>query len=128
MLPIAQFTPPPYCTNQLDMVNTRLICGYLLIQCATWLVLVGFTEGAILKLGTPLLWKDSLSYLRYVRRHGVLQFINKYEKCKDVVCDELLWGDEIEYGVFAYNSDKGTYGLSCRTEEVHPSTWNVYQG
>ena len=105
--------------GQVDgMTNVKLVVSYLLIHYFAWFTVLESGEGAILKLGTPLLWKDSLPYLRYVRRHGVSQFIKKYEKCKDVECDELLWGDEIEYGIFAFDSQRKAYDLSCRTVEV----------
>lgn len=93
-----------------------LVCA--LAQLLAVCLVAWEAEAAILKLGTPLAWKDSLPYLHYIRRHGVKQFVHKYQRCKAVESDELLWGDEIEYGVFKFDKLKGTYKLSLRTHEV----------
>ncbi|CAE8594569.1 unnamed protein product [Polarella glacialis] len=53
----------------------------------------------LLKVGTPLSWKDSLEHLNYIREHGVLQFIATYNRLVAVENDTLLYGDEIEYGI-----------------------------
>jgi glutamate--cysteine ligase catalytic subunit len=37
------------------------------------------------------------SYLTVVRKHGIEQFLNTYNRVKDRSHDELKWGDEIEY-------------------------------
>ena len=34
----------------------------------------------LLKVGTPLHWKDSLEHCNYVREHGILQFIATYRR------------------------------------------------
>lgn len=46
------------------------------------------------------------------------QFISQYEKVKDLQGDELLWGDEIEYGIFHVDKDKKEIRLSLRAKEV----------
>jgi len=56
--------------------------------------------------GVPQKWEDSKKNLRYVRKAGVKQFINHYKKVKDLEGDELLWGDEIEYGIFHVDKDR----------------------
>lgn len=45
--------------------------------------------------GTPLAWADSLQHLEYVRKHGIIQFINTYNKLKDRNRDKFKWGDEV---------------------------------
>ena len=63
-------------------------------------------------------WADSLPWLRYVRTHGVAQFITVLKRLQYVTGDELLWGDEIEYHVFAVNSTLRTAKLSLRAHEM----------
>ena len=48
---------------------------------------------------TPLTWEEAQPYLKYIRTHGLYQFINTYNKVKGRKNDKLLWGDEIEYMV-----------------------------
>ncbi len=56
---------------------------------------------------------------QYVREHGVLQFMNKYQQKKDLAGCELLWGDEIEYGIFALDRKARIPRLSLRASEVN---------
>ena len=35
-----------------------------------------------LGIATPLSWEDSLEYLHYIRKHGVVQFIKMYKRLK----------------------------------------------
>ena len=49
-----------------------------------------------LEFGVPVEWPFSLFNVEYIRNHGVLQFINTYNRVKDTK-SPLLWGDEIEY-------------------------------
>ena len=39
--------------------------------------------------------------IRYVREHGIAQFISLYKRVKDIENDELLWGDEVSVGVIS---------------------------
>lgn len=39
------------------------------------------------------------------------QFLHVYERLKDIEQDELLWGDEIEYGIFKVGRAHGPRGL-----------------
>ncbi|GFH57971.1 hypothetical protein CTEN210_14447 [Chaetoceros tenuissimus] len=72
----------------------------------------------LLKVGVPQPWEKSKKNLTYVRKAGVRQFISQYEKVKDLQGDELLWGDEIEYGIFHVDKDKKEIRLSLRAKEV----------
>jgi len=72
----------------------------------------------VLTVGSPLPWGVSLPHLRYVRQHGVLQFINKFNEVKDITNDELLWGDEIEYSLVALDHATRTPRISLRATEV----------
>ena len=49
----------------------------------------------LLTVGRPLAWEETKDYIEFVRRHGVEQFINTYQKLKDRRNDCLKWGDEV---------------------------------
>lgn len=72
----------------------------------------------LLKVGVPKPWKDSQTDLKYVRQAGVRQFIHTYNRVKDLEGDELLWGDEIEYGVFAIDHQNKKIRLSLRAKQI----------
>lgn len=72
----------------------------------------------LLKVGTPMPWKKSKKHNHYIRQAGVRQFISTYNRVKDLKGDELLWGDEIEYGIFKVDSIKKKIRLSLRAKEI----------
>lgn len=72
----------------------------------------------LLKVGTPKSWGDSKKDLRYIRKAGVRQFISTYNRVKDLQGDELLWGDEIEYGIFHLDREKKKARIALRGKEV----------
>jgi glutamate--cysteine ligase catalytic subunit len=72
----------------------------------------------LLKVGVPKTWDASKSDLKYIRQAGVRQFISTYNRVKDLQGDELLWGDEIEYGVFKVDHAQKKVRLSLRAKEV----------
>ena len=63
-------------------------------------------------------YEESLPWLRYVRTHGVLQFISILQRQKAFTNDELLWGDEIEYHLVSADADAKTARLLLRADEV----------
>lgn len=72
----------------------------------------------LLKVGTPKTWSDSKNDLKYIREAGVRQFISTYNRVKDLKGDDLLWGDEIEYGVFHVDPENKKVRLSLRAKEI----------
>ncbi len=72
----------------------------------------------LLKVGVPQPWEKSKKNLNYVREAGVRQFISTYNRVKDLKGDELLWGDEIEYGIFVLDEQNKKVRLSLRAKEV----------
>ncbi|CAM9945542.1 unnamed protein product, partial [Choristocarpus tenellus] len=72
----------------------------------------------LLTVGKPLTWSEGSKYRKYVREHGVVQFLNTYNRVKNLCCDELLWGDEVEYGIFKVDQEAKTVKLSLRGAEV----------
>jgi glutamate--cysteine ligase catalytic subunit len=71
--------------------------------------------------GQPLPPEDLKVVNAYIRQHGVQQFINTWRRLKNVQNDELKFGDEIECGIFAVDSEKRTAKLSIRGAEVYLS-------
>uniref|UniRef100_A0A9J7YYI9 Glutamate--cysteine ligase n=2 Tax=Cyprinus carpio TaxID=7962 RepID=A0A9J7YYI9_CYPCA len=51
----------------------------------------------LLSQGSPLNWEETKKHADHVRKHGILQFLNIYNKVKDRQKDVLKWGDEVEY-------------------------------
>lgn len=46
------------------------------------------------------------------------QFVSTYNRVKDLKGDELMWGDEIEYGIFVLDHQNRKIRLSLRAKEV----------
>jgi len=72
----------------------------------------------LLKVGTPQPWQKSKPNLRYVREAGVRQFISTYNRVENLKGDELLWGDEIEYGLFVLEPETKSIRLCLRAEQI----------
>lgn len=49
----------------------------------------------LLSQGSPLNWTETKKYADHVRKHGIVQFLNIYNKVKDRQKDVLKWGDEV---------------------------------
>ena len=47
--------------------------------------------------GETLSWKELEQMSSYIREHGIAQFINVYNKYKDIKGDAMYWGEEVEY-------------------------------
>ena len=63
-------------------------------------------------------WEDALEWLEHVRKHGIEQFINTYDRVKDIGGDVLKWGDETEYGVFQLHRPSRSIRLALRGAEL----------
>mmetsp|Transcript_11798 Transcript_11798/g.27989 ORF Transcript_11798/g.27989 Transcript_11798/m.27989 type:complete len:960 (+) Transcript_11798:173-3052(+) len=88
-----------------------LACSLTKVSCFT--LRMGF-----LKVGVPKTWDDSKKDLGYIRKAGIRQFVSTYNRVKDLKGDELLWGDEIEYGIFHVDPDTKKIRLSLRAKNV----------
>ena len=96
---------------------------------------------AVLKTGdnTPLRWDEAKQHIKYVREHGVEQFLRQYQKSKHLICRNFKWGDEIEVGILRKDEKTGHFDLSCRAPEIREElnaekcpdgdkiNWCVYQ-
>jgi glutamate--cysteine ligase catalytic subunit len=72
----------------------------------------------LLKVGVPLPFNDSKEYLKYVREHGIDQFLNTWGRVKHITNDQLMWGDEIESGVLVLDERTRTARISIRSHEL----------
>ena len=49
----------------------------------------------LLSEGKPLSWDETKKLADHVRKHGITQFLNLYDKLRDRKNDGLKWGDEV---------------------------------
>ena len=73
---------------------------------------------ALLIEGQAMTPEEILAFLNYIREHGITQFLNTWNRLKDLQNDELRFGDEIECGVLEVDSVNKTVKLSIRGAEV----------
>uniref|UniRef100_A0A672HLV3 Glutamate--cysteine ligase n=1 Tax=Salarias fasciatus TaxID=181472 RepID=A0A672HLV3_SALFA len=65
----------------------------------------------LLSQGSPLNWEETRKHADYIRKHGILQFLNIYNKVKDRQKDVLKWGDELLlFTTKTCRSNEPTYG------------------
>ena len=102
----------------------KRVCAGLQYSTLNFIALIWVCETLTLRMGLltvrgpPKSWDESKKDLSYIRRAGVLQFISTYNRVKDLRGDELLWGDEIEYGIFRLDDTERKIRLSLRGREV----------
>ncbi|KAI0211360.1 Glutamate--cysteine ligase [Lamellibrachia satsuma] len=91
----------------------------------------------LLSEGSPLSWEETKKYAQHVRHHGILQFINQFNKLKDRSNDCLRWGDEVEYMLTQLDHEAKTARLLLKGAPLlmqlqlqetsspndHPTTW-----
>ena len=78
----------------------------------------------LLTLGKPLSFPESKAHIKYVREHGIAQFLNTFFRVKDIQDDELRWGDEVECGILLVNHELKTIKISLRSSEVCSAMFN----
>eukprot|EP00039_Didymoeca_costata_P005681 m.83594 g.83594 ORF g.83594 m.83594 type:complete len:731 (-) comp12929_c0_seq3:713-2905(-) len=69
----------------------------------------------------PLSWEEAAAHMKYVRDHGVDQFVNTLRYAENISGDKLFYGDEIEYGLFKVDKEKKRVYLSLRGKQVMDS-------
>ncbi|XP_054157184.1 glutamate--cysteine ligase-like [Oppia nitens] len=72
----------------------------------------------LLSLGEPLNHLETKKYAEHVRRHGIKQFINIYNKNKNRIDRCFKWGDEIEYMVVKFDHKYKKSRLVLRTDQL----------
>ncbi|XP_043919687.1 glutamate--cysteine ligase catalytic subunit [Protopterus annectens] len=96
----------------------------------------------LLSQGSPLSWEETKQYADHVRKHGIQQFLNIYNKVKDRQKDVLKWGDEVEYMLLSFDHKKQKVQLLLNGSEIlqtlqdrgehinpnHPTLWRPEYG
>ncbi|KAF4314145.1 Glutamate-cysteine ligase catalytic subunit [Botryosphaeria dothidea] len=72
----------------------------------------------LLALGTPLDWPDAKKVAGQVREWGIEQLLAIWRRAKGKERDAMLWGDEIEYLVVAYDDANHKVKLSLRQADI----------
>ncbi|KAL1618524.1 glutamate--cysteine ligase [Diplodia seriata] len=72
----------------------------------------------LLALGTPLDWPDAKKVAGKVREWGIEQLLATWRRAKGKERDAMLWGDEIEYLVVAYDDENRKAKLSLRQADI----------
>lgn len=68
--------------------------------------------------GTPLAWPQAKKNASQVREWGIEQLLAIWHRAKGKERDALLWGDEIEYLVVAYDDAHHKARLSLRQADI----------
>ncbi|KAI9812810.1 MAG: Zn finger-containing GTPase- Activating Protein for ARF [Thelocarpon impressellum] len=71
-----------------------------------------------LAVGTPLAWPEAKQNADRVREWGIEQLLAIWRRAKGKERDALLWGDEIEYLVVAYDDEHRRVDLSLRQADI----------
>eukprot|EP00929_Paragymnodinium_shiwhaense_P010498 TRINITY_DN1151_c0_g1_i5.p1 TRINITY_DN1151_c0_g1~~TRINITY_DN1151_c0_g1_i5.p1 ORF type:complete len:670 (+),score=133.43 TRINITY_DN1151_c0_g1_i5:72-2081(+) len=76
---------------------------------------------------TPLTWQQTLAHLKYVREHGIKQFLAIYERCNKAVDSPFRWGDEVEHQLFRLVGDHEEDGRSAKVSLRSPDVMRDLQ-
>ncbi|KZF19653.1 putative glutamate-cysteine ligase Gcs1 [Xylona heveae TC161] len=72
----------------------------------------------LLAVGTPLDWSEAKKRASHVREWGIEQLLAIWRRAKGKERDALLWGDEIEYLVVAFEDQDRNVKLSLRQADI----------
>lgn len=72
----------------------------------------------LLSLGSPLSWDETAKVAKFVREHGIEQFIHSFNRVKERQGDVLRWGDEIEYMLVKFDHEKRRVRVSLRGADI----------
>ena len=72
----------------------------------------------LLALGTPLNWPEAKKKADHVREWGIEQLLAIWRRAKSKEGNALLWGDEIEYLVVAFDDKSGKVRLSLKQADI----------
>ncbi|KAJ3214458.1 hypothetical protein HDU67_001643 [Dinochytrium kinnereticum] len=89
----------------------------------------------LLSLGTPMPWDEARKHADHVRKHGIVQFANIWNRIKSRRKDHLYWGDEVEYIVLHLDDDSktarvslGAYDALLKLEEMEKAAIDAKSG
>uniref|UniRef100_A0A674MJ83 Glutamate--cysteine ligase n=1 Tax=Takifugu rubripes TaxID=31033 RepID=A0A674MJ83_TAKRU len=91
----------------------------------------------LLSVGSPLNWEETKKYADHIRKHGIIQFLNIYNKVKERQKDVLKWGDEVEYMLVEFDDEEEKVRLTLNSGHLletlqdqgerinpnHPTLW-----
>jgi glutamate--cysteine ligase catalytic subunit len=69
--------------------------------------------------GLPLPYDELLKAMKFIREHGVMQFLNIWKRMNVIENDELKFGDEIECGVFEVDKESKTVKICYRGADIN---------
>ena len=72
----------------------------------------------LLALGTPLDWPEAKKNADHVRGWGIEQLLAIWRRAKGKEGNALLWGDEVEYLVVAFDDKSRNVKLSLRQADI----------
>jgi len=72
----------------------------------------------LLTVGQPLSWSSTKAKAEYIREHGIIQFINSYNKYKNNLHAPFKWGDEVEFFVCQMDENEKRARLPFSAPEV----------
>lgn len=64
------------------------------------------------------LQKQVVAVIDYIKRHGVKQLINTFQRFKERTHDSLKWGDEVEYVVVDFRDEDRRVRVCLRGPEI----------
>lgn len=76
----------------------------------------------LLSVGEPLTWPETEKVAEYIKEHGIIQFLNLFNKLKNRKSDCLKWGDEIEYMLVKFDDENKTARLKLGCEQI---VWDI---
>eukprot|EP01102_Stenamoeba_stenopodia_P011556 TRINITY_DN3564_c0_g1_i1.p1 TRINITY_DN3564_c0_g1~~TRINITY_DN3564_c0_g1_i1.p1 ORF type:complete len:620 (+),score=148.40 TRINITY_DN3564_c0_g1_i1:197-2056(+) len=68
--------------------------------------------------GNTLVWEEAAKHADYIRKHGIIQFLNVWNQTKDRQESSFTWGDEVEYYMLKIDDEKKKVQVSLRGSEV----------
>ncbi|XP_065063536.1 glutamate--cysteine ligase catalytic subunit-like [Rhopilema esculentum] len=71
--------------------------------------------------GENLPFSEIKKYADHIKKHGIIQFINTYNRVKNRTYDTLKWGDEVEYQMLALDHQNKTVKLVLKSSEILPT-------
>jgi glutamate--cysteine ligase catalytic subunit len=74
----------------------------------------------LLTVGTPLNWSEIKQFSDLIKRKGIKQFLNIYNRYKTHENDSLKWGDEIEFSILKFDHENRKVYLSLSADKLLP--------
>jgi len=65
-----------------------------------------------------LTYEEIQTWKEHIKTHGINQFINWYNKVKDINHDTLKWGDEIEMFMIRFDHENKNAPLLCKAKDL----------